>query len=72
MKKDIKQQLTNWGKTNNGHPYDDQRLYEIVLATMDYKIGSEEFFKIVKKKPITSYRRYEDLLEFARYLKKKK
>jgi len=45
-------------------------LYEIVKLTMEIKISEKDFYKVVKRKPITSYRRYEDLHCFAKYINK--
>jgi len=70
MEKETKENLHNWSLNNNGHPKDDERLYEIVMSTLNEKISENDFLKIVKKKPKTSYRRYEDLYGFAKYLKK--
>lgn len=37
MKNEIKEKLQNWSLTNNGHPKDNERLYEIVKLTMNEK-----------------------------------
>ncbi len=70
MEDEIKEKLQNWSSTNNGHPKDNEQLYEIVKLTMNKKISEKDFYKAVKRKPITSYKRYEDLYGFAKYLKK--
>lgn len=71
MKKGTEDNLKNWSLNNNGHPKDDERLYEIVMSTLNEKISENDFLKIVKKRPKTSYRRYEDLRCFAKFLSKK-
>ncbi len=70
MKNEIKEKLQSWFLTNNNHPKDNERLYEIVKLTMNEKISVDDFYKVVKRKPKTSYRRYEDLHNFAKYLNK--
>lgn len=70
MKNEIKEKLQNWSLTNNDHPQDNERLYEIVKLTMNEKISEHDFYKVVNRKPKTSYRRYEDLYGFAKYLNK--
>ena len=67
---EIKEKLQNWSATNTGHPIDNERVYDIVKLTMEIKISEKDFYKVVKRKPITSYRRYEDLHCFAKYLNK--
>ena len=69
MENEIKEKLQNWSSTNNGHPKDNEQLYEIVKLTMNKKISEKDFYKVVKRKPKTSYKRYEDLYGFAKYLK---
>lgn len=70
MNDEIKKKLQNWSLTDNGHPEDNETLYEIVKLTMNEKISEDDFYKVVKKKKITSYKRYEDLYGFAKYLNK--
>jgi hypothetical protein len=60
----------NWSLTNNGNSKDNEMFYEIVKLTMNEKISENEFYKVVKRKQITSYKRYEDLYGFAKYLNK--
>ena len=68
MKKEIKEKLKNWTLNDERHPKDNERLYELVKLTMNEKISESDFFSVVKKRPTTSYKRYEDLLCFAKYL----
>ena len=68
MKKEIKERLKNWTLVDKGHPKDNESLYEIVMLTIDEKISESDFYSVVKKKPKTSYKRYEDLHCFAKYL----
>lgn len=70
MNDEIKKKLQNWSLIDNGDPEDNERFYEIVKLTMNEKISENEFYKVVKKKQITSYKRYEDLYGFAKYLNK--
>lgn len=51
MEKETKENLHNWSLNNNGHPKDDERLYEIVMSTLNEKISENDFLKIVKKSP---------------------
>ena len=70
MTEEIRDRLEGWAKLNNNHPCDDQRLYDIALLTASDKIGYDEYVAVVGEgKYGASYSRYEDVQQFARYLK---
>lgn len=71
MKEDIKKMFKDFTQTDNNHPYDKNRFYEIVFLTLDEKIEENDYCKIVPKDSAWTYNRYEDLREFGHFIEKK-
>lgn len=66
-----KQQIENWFKNNNGHPFDDERFYKIVIDSVSDKISEDVFIEVMgEEKAIEYYKRYEELRNFLLYVKK--
>lgn len=71
MKEKIKQMLKDWAQTNNNHPIDKNRFYEIVFLTLEEKIEEIDYYDIVPKDSTWTYSKYEDLRDFGRYIEEK-
>ena len=79
MKEQIKAWLTIKSEVGHNNESDDQRFYDIVLASSENKIDYSVFEEALKesKTDITDsqisiiYKRYEDIMSFLHYYKKK-
>lgn len=71
MTEEVRKLLKNWANTENGHPCDYERLYDIVIKTIDNKIGELDFEEVVSKEISEQYYSlYENLIDFAQYYRK--
>jgi hypothetical protein len=71
MREENKKQLKQWADFNNGHPYDDERLYEIVINTIDDVASESDFKEVMAEGDADKYfKLYEQLICFAIYLRK--
>lgn len=68
----IKEDIRVWSTNNNGHPLDDERLYAIVLKTMQQRCCYTNFEDVIgdKNEAEVAFKRYEDLHNFAKYLER--
>lgn len=68
----MKELINKWYSTNNGHPYDDEMFYEIVVKSLNQKLSEIDFEDVIKSKEKSTviYKRYEDLRNCVLYLKK--
>lgn len=65
----MRELIRGWFNINNGHPNDDERFYEIVKNSIEYKVEIEVFTEVLReiRQEITDdeiariYCRYEDL-----------
>ncbi|MBQ6037561.1 MAG: hypothetical protein IJL37_02690 [Bacteroidaceae bacterium] len=75
----MKELIKNWFRLNNNHPEDDNRFYEIVIQSIDNKIGKDVFEAALREvSPEVAddeisavYCRYEDIRCFLVYYVKK-
>lgn len=72
---ELKELVKNWLSIGAKHPYDDERLYEIVIQSYPQKIDIELFEEVCEnvnssEEAVSIYKRYEDLYGFLTFLKK--
>ena len=70
MKQENRTQFENWASTNNGHPCDFERLYEIVVATLEDPAEQKDFEAALHENALHYYEIYEHLREFLLYLQR--
>lgn len=65
--------IKNWFSSDNNHPCDDGRFFEIVWQSLDDKIGLSDFEEAIgeqceNEEIAKIYRKYELLRDFLLYL----
>lgn len=71
MTEEVRKLLKNWADTENGHPCDYERVYDIVIKTIDNKIGESDFKEVASEEKFKKYYSlYEHLVDFAKYYRK--
>lgn len=74
MKEKILEQIKSWSTINNNHPCDDNRFFDIVIASVDQKVTQSEFESALEGQVKESYAsdyysKYEMLINFMMYLR---
>ena len=71
----MREQIVAWYNYNNDHPLDDNRFYDIVIASLGNKLGQETFEDalrdanegILEEEIESIFIRYETLYDFLSY-----